>query len=71
MGNSETILGCKDQPANNDVLEARERGRDTRKDTENLTKMEKQREGKGQMQVGREARRKSEVGLKTESKWGE
>ena len=33
--------------------------------------MEKQREGKGQMQVGREARRKSEVGLETESKWGE
>ena len=36
-----------------------------------MTKMEKQREGKGQKEVGREARRKSEVGLKTESKWEE
>ena len=33
--------------------------------------MEEQGEGKGHTQVGREARRKSEVGLETETKWGE
>lgn len=71
MGDSETIIGCRDQPANNDVSEARKRGRDTRKETQNVTTTEEQGEGKGQTQVGKEARRKSEVGLETETKWGE